>query len=257
MTGAGVLMALLLAGGQPAFEVASIRPAAPQQQGKIMISMGGDPSRVNYTNVSLKNVLMRAYEVRTYQIGGPSWIDEDRFDIIAKIPDGATREQVPAMLRNLLAERFRMVVRRETKEQQVYGLVVGRGGAKLTRAEDDGTPAAKGMMMMSSDGRLEARRSTLAAFTDMLSNLLDRPVVDMTGLDGIYDITLEVSMEDLAGMRKLAGGAAVAHAAPAPESAPAASIFTAIQQLGLRLEPRRAPIDFIVVEKAERVPTEN
>ena len=129
--GAAVLAAWRLFGQTappPAFEVASIKPAAPQQPGRMMVAMGGDPGRVNYTNVSLRNVLMRAYDVRSYQITGPSWLDTERYDIVAKVPEGVPKEQIPAMLQNLLAERFQMTIHRETKEQSVYALVVGKNG---------------------------------------------------------------------------------------------------------------------------------
>jgi uncharacterized protein (TIGR03435 family) len=297
------------AANPPAFEVASIKPAVPQTPGRISVMMGGDPGRVNYTNVTLKNVLMRAYNVKGYQISGPGWLDSERYDIVAKVPDGVPKEQIPAMLQNLLAERFRMAVHRETKEQPVYALVVGKGGPKLKKSEDeplapkddlsspppppppppssggagpDGphlTPGnvPKGAFMISLGGaggtsRMDFKGATLGAFSDMLSNMLDRPVVDMTELTGNFDITLEAGMDELGGLRRMApmGAAPVqqhsaasagpgpgAAATPAPDSAPSASIFTAIQQLGLKLEPRKAPVEYIVIDNAERVPTEN
>ena len=261
------------AGSAPAFEVASIKQAAAQNDGHVRVSMGGDPGRVNYTNVTLKNVLTRAYDVRNYQITGPSWLDSERYDIVAKVPDGAPKEQIPAMLQNLLAERFKMAVHRETKEQPVYALVVGKNGPKLKKAEGGparqtighgGGPQRRGAMVMVGNGRMEARGATVTAFAEALSNLMDRPVVDMTKIEGNYDIALEVSMEDLSGMRRMGmmagpgpGARGPEEGAPAPESTPAPSIFTAVQQLGLKLESRKAPIDFIVVDRAEKVPTEN
>jgi uncharacterized protein (TIGR03435 family) len=122
-------------------------------------------------------------------------------------------------------------------------------------------------MMISSGGGIQARKTTMARFSDMLSNFLDRPVVDMTKVEGEYDITLEVSPEELKGMRLMraavagpgpAGPGGPAHeAGPAPDSAPSASIFSAVQQLGLKLEPRKAPMEFIIIDKADKVPTEN
>jgi uncharacterized protein (TIGR03435 family) len=123
---------------------------------------------------------------------------------------------------------------------------------------------AKGgaMVSMTSNGatHLQARGSTLAGLADMLSSFMDRPVVDMTGIEGEYDISLEAAAEEMVGMKMTvigspgpAGGAP----APAPETAPTASIFTSIQQLGLKLDPRKAPIEYVVVDKAEKVPTEN
>jgi uncharacterized protein (TIGR03435 family) len=284
---APLLFALCAAGQEkPSFEVASIKPAAPQDMRRMMVRMGGDPGRINYTNVNLRNVLQTAYDVKGFQISGPSWLDTERFDIIAKLPEGAPAEQVPAMLQTLLAERFKMTVHRETKEQPVYALVAGKNGPKLKKAEAGGfrggpgmppppppgaggrgapLPGKRGMMMMSSNGHLEARQVTMGGLSDMLSTLLDRPVVDMTGIEGEYDVTLDVAPEELVGMRKAmpAGAPPPEHArapgesGPAPEAAPSASIFTAVQQLGLKLESRKAPIDYVVVDKAEKIPTEN
>ncbi|MGA3099637.1 MAG: TIGR03435 family protein [Bryobacteraceae bacterium] len=284
----------------PAFEVASVKPAAPQTDGRVMIRMGGDAGQVDYTNVSLKQVLAKAYDVKSYQITGPSWLDSERYDIVAKVPDGVAKEQIPAMLRALLADRFQMKVHRETKEQSVYAIMVGKNGPKLTKYDENASPVftfnqagdplppppggagriataagrgggggsggamAKGgaMVSMTSNGatHLQARGSTLAGLADMLSSFMDRPVVDMTGIEGEYDISLEAAAEEMVGMKMTvigspgpAGGAP----APAPETAPTASIFTSIQQLGLKLDPRKAPIEYVVVDKAEKVPTEN
>jgi uncharacterized protein (TIGR03435 family) len=115
---------------------------------------------------------------------------------------------------------------------------------------------------MSSNGasHVQARGVTLPGLANMLSSFLDRPVVDMTGIQGEYDISLEAAADEMVGMRMTAVGGpgpAGGPQAPAPETAPTASIFTSIQQLGLKLEPRKAPIEFIVVDKAEKVPTEN
>jgi len=270
-------------GNPPAFEVASIKAAAPQAQGRMMVRMGGDPGRVDYANVSLKDVLARAYNVKRFQISGPSWLDSERYDITAKVPDGVKPDQIPAMLQVLLAERFKMAIHKETKEQPVYALIVGKNGPKLTKSEEspegaqpkavtgpDGVmrQVPKGAMMMEMSGpggnaRMKANGITLGRLSDMLSNMLDRPVLDMTGLTGNYDVALDVSMEDMAGMRKMAGGpgpgpgASGADHGPAPEGAPSASIYTAIQQLGLKLDPRKAPVEFVVIDRADKVPTEN
>lgn len=296
----------------PAFEVASVKQAAPQTDGRIMVRMGGDPGRVDYANVALKAVLARAYNVKQHQITGPSWLDE-RYDITAKVPEGVAADQVPAMLQALLAERFKMAIHKETKEQPVYALVVGKSGPKLTKSEppkpgeeapgprtfgkDSGAAppppppgggrggatlttrdgaafqAPRGAMMMSMGGpggnaRMQANGITLARFSDVLSNMLDRPVIDMTELTGNYDIALDVSMEDMVGMKRMAaggpmglGGGAIAGGGgdhgPVSDAAPSASIFTAVQNLGLKLDPRKAPIEFVVVDRGDKVPTEN
>jgi uncharacterized protein (TIGR03435 family) len=240
------------------------------ERGKMMIGFGGDAGRINYTNVSLKDVVARAYEMKPYQVSGPSWMESERYDITAKIPDGVSRDKVPEMLRNLLAERFKMTVHKESKEQAIYALIVGKNGPKLTEsAEGDAAPmvgpdgakvaAPRGGMMVDGSGKIRATRTTMGGFADMLSRLMDRPVVDMTGLKGTYDLTLEVAMEDLVGMKKMAergGRMAAGDGGPAPEGDPHASMFTAVQQLGLKLESRKSPVDFLIVDKAEKA-TEN
>lgn len=255
----------------PTFEVASIKPAAPMERGKMMIGFGGDAGRINYTNVSLKDVVARAYEMKPYQISGPSWMDSERYDITAKIPEGVSRDKVPEMLRNLLLERFKMTVHRENKEQAIYALILGKNGPKLTESGDGDVPAnfgpdgakasaPRGGMMVDGTGKIRATRVTMSSFADMLSRMMDRPVVDMTGLKGTYDLTLEVAMEDLVGMKKMAergGHMAAGDGGPGPEGDPHASMFTAVQQLGLKLDSRKSPVDFVVVEKAERVATDN
>jgi len=257
---------------QPAFEVASVKAAPPLTGGHMMIGMGNDPGRVNYTNVSLRDVLPRAYGVKRYQIAGPSWLDSERFDIVAKVPENTPKEQIPAMLQTLLAERFKLKVHREQKELPIYALVVGKNGPKLEKAEDDGQGPGPGLgrgMMMVGNGRMEMKRATMSGFSDLLSNMLDRPVIDMTELPGSYNIALDVSMEEHAGFR----GAMMRRMGPGPggpggpgpgegggaasDGAPAPSIFVAVQQLGLKLEPRKAPLEIIVVDDGDKVPTEN
>jgi len=147
------------AAASPTFEVASVKPAEPQPPGQMRIRMGGgpgtpDPGQLTYTNVSLRNILMNAYAVKGYQINGPKWLDSERFDIVAKVPKGATTEQFRQMLQNLLAERFKLALHHETKELPMYALVVGKGGAKLKESVEDGDAAGAGALPLppGSDG---------------------------------------------------------------------------------------------------------
>jgi uncharacterized protein (TIGR03435 family) len=200
---------------------------------------------------------MKAYNVKRYQIVGPAWLDTEHYDIIAKPPAGAAKEQIPAMLQNLLVERFQMTVRRETREQPVYALIVGKNGPNLKKTDkpDD-------RIGFSTDGHLEAR--SVASLVNMLSGFMDRPVLDMTGIVGNFEIALDVSPEDLVGLQRSMAAAAVrpggdvpGGSGPAPETDPKPSIFTAVQKLGLRLESRKEPMEMIIIDKAEKVPTEN
>lgn len=236
----------------PAFEVASVkRNVATRVPGSTGLSRSEDPGRIAYTGISLWMVLMRAYDVKGYQIVGPSWMDTERYDIVAKPPAGAGKEQIPAMLQHLLVERFRMTVRRETREQPVYALTVGKNGPNLKK-----TAKPDNSISFSTSGHLEAK--SIASLVNMLSGFLDRPVLDMTGLEGNFEIALDVSPQDLVGMTRTAPAAvAQSGGGPAPETDPKPSIFTAIQKLGLKLEARKEPMAMIVVDKAEKVPTEN
>jgi uncharacterized protein (TIGR03435 family) len=255
--------ALLFALAQgPGFEVASIKPAPPPSQGRMMVGVKRDAGRVTYSGMPLKMLITTAYRVKPYQVSGPGWLDSERFEIVAKLPEGANAEQIPEMLQALLAERFGLKLHRETKELPVLALVVGKNGPKLE--EVDAPPAAaspslgQGGMMRMEPGKLTAQRVKLDGFAGMISNMVGRPVIDETGLTGFYNFTLEFSPEDMANMK---GGvmrmAGPSEAGPAPEAAPGGSIFQSVQKLGLKLEPRKAPIEFLVVDHVEKTPTEN
>src|ERR1017187_2559320 len=137
------------AADSPTFEVASVKPAEPQPPGQMRVMMRGgpgtpDPGQLTYTNVSLKNILQNAFAVKGYQINGPKWLDNERYDITAKIPKGATKEQFQVMLQSLLAERFKLALHHETKDLPTYSLVVGKSGSKLKESVEDGPAAAAG-----------------------------------------------------------------------------------------------------------------
>jgi len=234
---------------RPAFEVASVKPAAPRGG----VRMDHDPARIQYLNVNLKSVLMSAFGVKQYQIDGPEWLGSEKYDIVAKAPDGAAKEQVPLMLQRLLAERFKLVVRHETRDMLVYAMVAAKGGPRLEHAQSDGgsaTPAAgapaQGTIRAKGAG-LEARDLSLFDLAGALSGFMDRPVIDQTGVKGAFSFVLEFPLMDPTGT-KIEDAQAVV---------PRPTVFTALERLGLELKSARAPIDILVVEHAERVPTEN
>ena len=305
---AGLVLAAGAAVGQTAtFEVASVKPAAPLDRSQILsgqmhVGMKIDAARVDIGFMSLAELIRVAYRVKPYQISGPDWMASERFDVLAKLPEGASREQVPEMLQALLAERFKLTVHRESKEHAVYALVVGKNGPKLKESPPDadapaggGTPAAAddanpqvrvsgrgentqvsisggqigtAHMSMGPGGtmHLEAPKMNMAAFADTLSRFFDRPVVDLTELKGTYQVALDLSMEDLrnaarsAGLMGLGMGGGRDGARPPSDAASdpgGLSIFAAVQQLGLKLEPRKTPLDLIVIDHLEKTPTEN
>src|SRR5215469_15021168 len=123
---------------RPAFEVASIKPAPPITQlaeqfrsGKAHIGMSIDGARVEFGFVSLADLIVQAYKIQPFQLNGPDWMKQERFDVLAKLSDGASKDHVPEMLQALLAERFKLSIHRDTKEQPVYALVVGKNGLKM------------------------------------------------------------------------------------------------------------------------------
>lgn len=237
----------------PAFEVASIKAGDPStHMVRIMMAPGG---RYTAQGVTLKVMIMNAYGVRDFQVtGGPSWIGTDRFDITATAnADGQIpQEQVKLMLQNLLADRFKLVLRRESKEMPGYALVIAKGGSKLK--ETEGGNDRRGQMRMSR-GILDMQGIKTQGLAANLANIVGRPVVDKTGLTGEYDAKLQFTPENaqVMGMPPPGGGAEP----PPPNEGAGPSIFTAVQeQLGLKLEAQKLQADLFIVERAEK-PTEN
>ena len=296
---AGILAGLTLHAQTPSFEVASIKPAAPMAEGRMMVGIQGGPEtpkpgQMTFTNVSLADLLKTAYEVKEYQISGPDSLRTVRFDISAKVPAGTTKAESRLMLQSLLAERFKFVLHHSTKESNIYALLVAKGGPKLKETPKDtpgadpnvppaapdmknvrmgkdgmpeipaGGPKGRMMIMMVPGGRMKMNVSgtTIAKFTDALAMQLDRPVVDMTGLTAEYDIVLDFAPDMGAMQAKMA---AMGAGPPPPGMVPdandpngAATIFSALQdQLGLRLEARKGPVDLLVIDSFEKTPTEN
>jgi len=228
--------------GPTHFDVASVKRATPPP-GNSSSSMQLSPGRVTMTNVSLKKLLYEAYQVKDYQISGPDWISSETYDITASIPGGASRDDVLVMMQNLMAERFKLAFHREPKDMAVYGLAVDKGGPKLKEVEFGRSSTS------TSGGKLEAVAVPMRNLVEALSRLMARPVLDMTGLKGFYSFTLTFAPEE-------------APSAPAagviPESAVGPSLARALQdQLGLKLEARHAPVDMLIVDRAEKAPVEN
>jgi uncharacterized protein (TIGR03435 family) len=282
----------------PAFEVAAIAEVqrSPQvladiKSGALEPRMRVTQTRLSITFLSLREIVRRAYEVEYYQMdrmSAPEWTGQTRWNIHATIPAGVTREQVPAMLRRLLAERFDLVVRLEPRPFPVYALVVGSGGARLRETEadaagadrpagsDSGTPDAfmrvesetsDAVMKLSagSDGtvRVDFIRMPMSELASFLSEFVDRPMVDRTGLTGLYDFALEVS-SDLPLVSGLGEGFGARPGAAGPEPGGSASTpsrqnaaVRSLETIGLALETRREPIPMVIVENVERVPAPN
>jgi len=314
----GFALAVAAAQGQttaarPSFEVASIKPSAALDlrmilSGQMRIGMKTDAARVDIASMSLMDLICAAYKVKPHQVSGPDWmggLTGARFDILAKLPDGATTDQIPEMLQGLLEERFKLALHRSLADHPIYALVAGKGGPKLKEAPPDdpapaaddpkdgiaislgdrdvkisGSPQGRGLVVSGLAGektrisvtpegtmRMEADRITMPALADFLTRLLDRPVVDMTELKGSYQLTLGLTESDLVNIARNAGVAvpapgggkmdAARPADAASDPSGTSSIFAGVQQLGLKLDPRKAPMDLLVIDRLEKAPTAN
>jgi uncharacterized protein (TIGR03435 family) len=250
------------------FDAASVRPGPPGNTGRFTMTGGpgtGDPGFLRYSNIPLKRVLMLAYEVKFWQISGPDWLNSLRFDISARVPEGTTKEQSLVMLRNLLTVRFHMTVHRETKELPIYTLAADKTGFKLrasgansteddsiaTVKQDEGkdgfpvlAPGGPGLVVETRGGRarISAFKTDLSKLADFLSNQLGRPVFDQTGVTGDFDFVLYYTPEN----------------GTPDDTNPYPGIFNALrEQLGLRLNATKGPVELLVIDRAEKVPSEN
>jgi len=225
-----------LASERRAFEAASIRPH-PANGGPIRVLKGVDAGGIQYRSVTLLDCIIAAYGLPRYQIsGGPSWLGSDRYDITATSA-AAPKAQLMLMLQTLLEDRFQLKIHRETKDLPVYALVVGRNGLKMKPGKDGGATAIGG------DGHLiDSRGITMKFLADVLTQITQgsgRPILDMTGLDGVFDITVDFASDDLNG-----------------NNISDPDIFAAVQSLGLKLEPRKTAFEILVIDHAEK-PSEN
>jgi uncharacterized protein (TIGR03435 family) len=221
-----------------AFEVATVKPAAPGQLG---FDIEPGPDTLTMRNVTLRIAIQFAYHLHEYQMsGGPKWVDSDDYDIVGKTGDGLRSlgsmeriDRLRAMLRTLLAERFQLSMRRESKDVPAYSLSIAKGGLRLTKVEPGGPKQIYGR-----PDKLVANGATIAEFVALIETKFQLPVVDRTGLDGVYNFSIQYAPAD------------------APDS-PYPSIFTAIQeQCGLKLEKATAPAETFAIERVER-PSEN
>jgi uncharacterized protein (TIGR03435 family) len=275
-TAAAVLLAAVSGFAQPApvaFEVASVKPAAPitSKEGKMRVGLTVSGNRVEIHYTALAELVRIAYQVKSYQVTGPDWTESARYDVQAVMPAEATQDQMPEMLKALLAERFKLTLRHDSKEFPVYALELGKGGLKLAEVEPDETmppvkAAAVAKKMAAADGKGSSdggvhldRKMTMPALAEFLGRFVDRPVVDKTETKGTFQVAMDIPMTDLmkakVGAERRAAGDA---GGQGTASEPAISgVFGIVQKLGLKLEPRKEPAELLVIEKAEKEPTGN
>lgn len=213
---------------RPTFEVASVKPSTPGSSG------GGitpGPDGLTARNVTLLFCIRIAYDVQEYQVSGPGWLNNEQYDIAAKTAAPVGQDQLRLMLQTLLADRFGLVLHRETRPRNVFTLVVGKDGTKLNEATGQGDGATADV------GHLAFKGASMSALARRLSQQLHEPVSDMTGLKGLYDFTLDWQQDD---------------------NVPGTSLFTAVQeQLGLKLESKKTQIEVLIIDHAEKIPIAN
>ena len=230
---------------RPEFEVASVRP---NNSGTGVDRIRSGNGTLSLVNVSLKRLVAMAWGIpdsREHLIRGPEWIDEKNFDIAARYSPAASKPDTLLMLQRLLEERFHMVLKHERREVSGFVLKVAKGGPKLPRSPDGPDPLCGmprgGFRVL--DGHATGCAVTMQGFGDRLSRSpfgLDRPIIDMTGLAGAFNVTLDFADS--------------AHL----EDSSRPSLVTALQeQLGLRLEGRKIELDVLVIERADKAPVAN
>ncbi len=238
------------AAAQPQFEAAQVKQSKPAA-GRAWEQITTDPGRMTGAGVTLKQLIFEAYDMPYYRIfGGPAWLDTEYYDLEAKAESPVNRDQLRLMLRGLLADRFKLTLHRETKELRVYALTVAKNGPKLHAARE-----AESSSDQKPPPYVHRFRCDLTQFANLLSIRLNMPMVedptvpvrstgvpvpvlDKTGIQGVFDISVEVKLD------------------------PGEDTFVAWQralqdQLGLKLESQKAPVEVLVIDHAERVPTEN
>ena len=237
----------------PAFEVATIRPSDPAHPEQIITLRGAEVITTNQTVHALINL---AYWIHPKQLtGGPAWTESDKFDVAGKpdAPGQPNVDQMKTMIQKLLADRFQLKFHYEKRDLPVYAITIAKTGSKLITSQDDpkGIPSW-GFGRSPSGTTITFRNAPLSQVTAVLQNSMDKPVVDQSGLPGRYDFTVTFTPDPA--QAALIGGPPPP-AADNPDAAP--DLFTAFQQqLGLKLESIKAPVDVMVIDKVEK-PSEN
>lgn len=251
--------------GTPSFDVASVKVSELNRMGGEGSRKSGlrtEPGSLSIRNLTFKSCVSWAYHVNDYQVTGPGWIENERFHIAAKAAAPVREDGLRTMLQTLLAERFKLACHRETRELPVYILTVAKDGSKMKPSEGPGESSfqpVKGPNKLA----VSAGHTSVAQFADLLGSgpLPGQPVLDETGLEGPYDFTLDVGRYlDLAAVQGTGDGGAAHEGGRAPmdrSTIENAVILALREQLGLKVESKKHPIDMVVVDRAERVPAGN
>jgi len=237
----------------PVFDAAAINPSPPADSSRGPIyygSKGGpgtaDPGRYTCTFCDISMLLLRAYDLPDYRIVSSKRLPSDRFHVVATIAEGTNKEQFLLMFQNLLADRFKLTVHRESREMQMFRLVAGPGGAKLT-PHIEGVPLAsqnrKNMKDHVPGVYYNVAGKTMQEFAILVEGQLGKPVIDATGLNGKFDFDLWWTFDELD--------------SDAPATSDGPTLRSALQSVGLKLESGKRQVEVVVIDHVEKVPTEN
>ena len=222
----------------PAFEVVSVKPS---QDRSPIPRVTTDPSGLNWRNVTLKFLIQAAYGSKEYGVTAPDWLADARYDMAAKLPAGSTLSESSTMLQTMLTERFKLAIHHQEKLMPVYELRVGKDESKLHASD------ARMHMAYGKEGRHLTGGLTMKRLADIVSQTLDRPLIDKTGLTGTFDVDLTWRPDPTSG--------------PTPsvsDDLDHRTVFSELRdKLGLQVTSGKAPVDTIVVDHVERIPNEN
>jgi uncharacterized protein (TIGR03435 family) len=232
------------AAAPPAFEVASVKvniagTNAGMGRGREIVTPS--PAGITMINVRLKTVIQWAYHVQPVQVSGPGWLDVDRYDVVAKAAGATPEDQLRQMMQTLLADRFKLAFHRESKEMQAYIITVAKTGLKIKELTTEGDMA----IQPSPPAGATFQRATVSKLAELLSEPLQSPVIDETGLTGRYDFKLDVSnfLDPTTPM-------GINDVIPIV-------IQAAQQQLGVKIDQKKIPVEMLMVDHAEKIPVEN
>jgi uncharacterized protein (TIGR03435 family) len=268
------------------FEVASIRPFDPNIPGQAA-GLHFDGALLRGVGLSLRDYLATAYRTKGILISGPDWTATDRFNISATLPAGGSRAQVPEMMQALLTDRFHVKLHKDKKELPIYALVLAKGPLKLKEVPPDpdadpeknepvglanvGTIAGvgngasitypHGASVTIADNRIEVRKLALWVVCRTLERYSDRQIIDRTDLTGRYNFTVDLTPEDYQAMNLrsavVRGFTLPPDAQKFLDSSSPSALSDALQQVGLKLEARKAPLDVLIIDEALKTPTAN
>jgi uncharacterized protein (TIGR03435 family) len=246
---AALVLALpVTAGAQAAFEVASIRPSEPRTSATYKYT----PTGLFYTGATLGDCILAAYQISGFELSAPEWIRGQKFDITARAPRPSTKLQLMQMLQALLAERFGLTVHREPKVMKALVVTARKEALKLTRGDQDGLPDMNGPLT-----EVVLTNQTFGDFAHSLGRIrsVGAPVVDGTGIEGRYNFVLDLGRIADGGKKPVAD--ATTDAAPSLPPDPVSVLNGALRPYGLSLQARNAPVQVVVVDRANQTPTAN